>query len=108
MSLLDDARRLAEMQPGWDPGTEGWACSGCRAVSGPFADEEREADVAYAAFAHDPDCPWLSMPKIVAVIEAAARVAAAPPRGRHVCSEECACQFKAIAALRAVLEGDKA
>ena len=52
MSLLDDARRLAEKEP-----VRGIDCLYCAAV---MVDE----------YPHEPDCPWLSLPKIVAALEA--------------------------------------
>lgn len=64
MSLLDDARRLADkLDRGGDgPWTsEGRAmrCLGC--------------DVDLVTSSHASDCPWLSMSKIVAALEAAER-----------------------------------
>lgn len=59
MSLLDGARRLMAVDP--------------------FAHQESESTGTYSECVacggenrqHAPDCPWLSMPKIVAVLEAA-------------------------------------
>jgi hypothetical protein len=58
MSLLDDARRLAahDLRDHDDIGGYGF-CPLCERTEG-----------------HRPDCPWLRLPRIVAVVEAAERV----------------------------------
>lgn len=74
MSLLDAARRLAEIPPEWDEGEQSWVCSGCNTVVGPFIDSERDADAGHESFVHEEHCPWLALPRIVAVLEAAETV----------------------------------
>lgn len=56
MSLLEDARRLAEHEPIYNNGSYGYC--GELARSG----------------LHASDCPWLAMPRIVAALEAAERM----------------------------------
>jgi hypothetical protein len=63
VSLLGDALRLVESDPGRansELGEDYWDCPHCS-----------------GRFDHDDDCAWLSMPKIVAVLKAAERVAEA-------------------------------
>lgn len=58
MTLLEDARRLAEK----NPHDAGWACFSCGMPNGRnsgFGDT------------HHTGCPWLALPKIVAALEAA-------------------------------------
>jgi hypothetical protein len=57
VSLLDDARRLAERKPDGNIGAWAEMCIFCY---GPLTGDEP----------HKPDCPWLSMPKIVAALDA--------------------------------------
>lgn len=97
MTLLDDARRMAEYAPSVDERGVFW-CGYCH---------ESEN-------AHAPDCPWLQMPRIVAALEAVERfVAAGQPNGEGVycarcgrmlgsCTEDCLWQ-----ALVAALRGEK-
>jgi hypothetical protein len=59
VSLLDDARRLDALRVR----QRRMICVACKQ---PFADGER---------GHAPDCPLLSMPKVVAALEAAERLA---------------------------------
>ena len=59
MSLLDDARRLAKN--GFTPWEDSCHLT-CELCGEDFAEEGAQ---------HAPNCPWLSMPKIVAVLEAA-------------------------------------
>ena len=63
MTLLDAARRIASAGP---PTYEGTFCLLC--------DERVNAlganPVVVPALPHKPDCPWLSLPKIVAILEA--------------------------------------
>lgn len=61
MSLLDDARRLAETEPV----NSRTRCHWC--------------DEFTLTEPHAPGCPWLAMPKIVVVLEAAERFLAALP-----------------------------
>lgn len=62
MSLLDDARQLLNIQPIEElPGEIGMYCRCCGEKIG----ESPE----FAG--HEPDCPWLAMPRIVAALEAA-------------------------------------
>jgi len=65
MNLMDDARRLAKN--GFTPWEDSChlTCDLCG------------ADFAEDGARHAPGCPWLSMPKIVAVLEAAERMVAA-------------------------------
>jgi hypothetical protein len=61
MSLVDDAKRLADT----NPHEAGWQCPFCGMPNGRhsgFGDR------------HHADCPWLAMPRIVAALEAAERV----------------------------------
>ncbi len=76
-SLLDDVRALvSDGPPDWDDDYGYWRCELCGATRGPFAeDEATRVDEAFAAFTHDFDCPWRAMPRLVAVLEAAERVA---------------------------------
>jgi hypothetical protein len=69
MSLVDDARRLAETCPSeTDRGGRGecYYCSG-----GNYEGDYSDQTPTLADFRHQPDCPWLSMPKIVAALEVA-------------------------------------
>lgn len=61
MSLLDDARRLADPYavPEDGPGICWWCGEPAMWIGG----------------GHAPDCPWLSMPRIVAALEAAEGIA---------------------------------
>lgn len=53
MSVLDDARRLAAVDPWYEHERAGTSfCIACGAYE-----------------SHNPDCPWLSMPRIVAALE---------------------------------------
>jgi hypothetical protein len=62
MSLLDDARQLVITEPTYvHPEVVGRICRYCRG----------ESDGEGRNFRHEPKCPWLSMPKIVAALEAA-------------------------------------
>jgi hypothetical protein len=65
VSLLDDIRKLAQRNPVWPDPDYAWHCKYCMEQTPwlPGAVPEH--------FNHDPDCPWLSMPKIVAALEAA-------------------------------------
>lgn len=69
MSLLEDARRLAER--GFTPWEDSchWTCESC----GCHVETDEEASTWTG---HAPDCPWLAMPRIVAALEAAEWVAA--------------------------------
>lgn len=60
MSILDAARAIRDREP-WDVGEPAPACVFC----GGFKMDR-----------HRPDCPWLSMSKIVAALEAAERLVA--------------------------------
>ncbi len=64
MSLVDDARRLEEAEP-VNPLTRCYWCE-------EFTLTEP----------HAPDCPWLSLPRILAALEAAERVATVTTRQR--------------------------
>lgn len=64
MSLVDDVKRLAADDPVEADDEQGYPAF-CRLC------------LSYKP--HAPDCPWLAMPKIVAALEAAERVAAADP-----------------------------
>lgn len=76
MRLLDDARALLdEGPPDWDDDRGMWECRSCNATTGPFADVERDSEAGFVEFVHQDDCPWLSMPKIVAALEVAEQVA---------------------------------
>lgn len=64
MSLLDDAKRLAEQDAFYsDPCPDG-CCSSAECVFGCQNDGRK----------HGPDCPWLSLPRIVAALEASERL----------------------------------
>jgi hypothetical protein len=68
MSILDDARRLADMSPDGDDGRGDTVCVYC------LADHYIRDGAAFTRaddVQHAPDCPWLSMPKIVAALEVA-------------------------------------
>lgn len=69
MSLLDDARRMADGTPCADSsgGEYGEVCAFCDAAPHGigYGRGPSEPDP------HKPDCPWLSMPRIVAALEAA-------------------------------------
>lgn len=68
MSLLDDARELAENCPiETDRGGRG-ECHYC--VDGNYEDGYLSGSPTLPDVLHKPDCPWLSMPKIVAALEA--------------------------------------
>lgn len=61
MSLLDDLRRIAdEGGERYDSETETWECPHCTG----------RLDHSTMRFDHTSPCPWLSMPKIVAALEA--------------------------------------
>ncbi len=62
MSLLDDARRLAQRV---DPVVDDY-CEACQQASPPRA--------TGTPFPHASYCPWLSLPKIVAALEAAQEI----------------------------------
>lgn len=64
MTLLEDARHLAAD----DPECANRLCHHCGSPGKPIRGREIQ---------HTPDCPWLSMPKIVAALEAAERLASA-------------------------------
>lgn len=66
MSLLEDARAISESAPSSDD-----QCPHCSAYIGPV----RGGDYGE----HSPDCPWLAMPRIVAALEAAEKVASDMP-----------------------------
>lgn len=70
MSLLDDARRLVSAgEPTYYSESEKrLCCTFCVGVEG----EGQGTDVT-----HEPDCAWLSMPRIVAALESAERMAMA-------------------------------
>lgn len=73
MSPLESARRLAAEEPVCPhPNSAMWLCAACDEET----DDERPDNVAYRPpkFNHDPDCPWLAMPQIVAALEAAEAV----------------------------------
>ena len=90
MSPLEAARQLGGFNPFAWSDRAGYAfCVACDGVEP----------------AHNPDCPFLALPQIVAALEAAERVATREGRGRHACHESCPCQFRAIVALRAALKG---
>ena len=69
--LLDDARRLAAI----DPFVNVWAHSSgeyeCFACEAPWSGEGKQ---------HKPDCPWLALPRIIAALEAAESVSEAYDR----------------------------
>jgi hypothetical protein len=71
MSILDDARRLADMSPDGDDGRGDTVCVYC------LADHYIRDGAAFTRaddVQHAPDCPWLSMPKIVEALKAAEAV----------------------------------
>lgn len=105
MSLLDDARRLMDEGP---PTFHAPACG----HDVPQAAEPHE-DCHYCGAMlsgalrqylgeHAPDCPWLSMPKIVAALEAAERLHVAHARGDYAEDMEAD-----IEALVAALKGEE-
>ena len=63
VSLLDYTRRLARLDPYFDPHD-----------GAPESEMVCIACSQYRKYGHADDCLWLSMPKIIAVIEAAERV----------------------------------
>jgi hypothetical protein len=72
MSLIDDARKMAADCPNaTDRGGRGecYYCFGGNYAGGYLSGSPTESE-----FHHAPDCPWLSMPKIVAALEAAERL----------------------------------
>src|SRR5215211_5102066 len=70
MSLLSDARRLLE-ELGDDGPRLMWELP---------SDMSECALCEVEARGHKPDCPWLSMPRIVAALEAAERMAEIDPK----------------------------
>lgn len=68
MNLLESARRLAEVEPRrFSEMYATWVCLYCGAI--------RESDDPdHPAAEHGTTCAWLSMPRIVAALEAAERV----------------------------------
>ena len=85
MTLLDDARRLAE--EGFEP-RDTVHESGCT-FCGPSGTYRGDGP-----WPHLPDCSWLAMPRIVAALEAAERItgyipAAQLSRGCLFCEGEC-------------------
>ena len=88
MSLLDDARRLAEGGP---PTYEDMFCLLCDAQVVAFG-----VNPVYPAGPHRIDCPWPAMPRIVAALEAAGRIANDSPLDSKVAqggAEVEACKF---------------
>ena len=75
MSLVEDARILGGFCPYFKRGDEAtcWYC--------------RETVIAHELY-HDPTCPWLTLPRIIAALEAAERIAADQPNGEGI---YCAC-----------------
>lgn len=69
MSLIDDARRLHDGDPPSIRGSRSDNVRVCRNCNSPIN-------------SHAPNCPWLSMPKIVAVLEAAERTVTVLHRAR--------------------------
>jgi hypothetical protein len=68
MSPLDAARRLAGHSPVADFDV-GYGCHVCEGPADiPIGDTDWRVD-------HKPDCPWLALPRIIAALEAAERVA---------------------------------
>jgi hypothetical protein len=68
MSVLDDAKAMAKDCPGMtDRGGRGecYYCSGSN-----YEGDYTSHTPTSAAFRHEPNCPWLSMPKIVTALEA--------------------------------------
>lgn len=64
MSVLDDARRLAEIDPWYEHERAGTSfCIAC----GAYED--------HTGRHHNPDCSWRALPGIVAALEAAERLA---------------------------------
>ena len=61
--MLDDARAMLQIQPLFEEGDD-MACRLCGELISPYPD--------FAG--HESDCPWISLPKIVAALEAAERV----------------------------------
>ncbi len=70
MTLLDDARRLSVGPPPLEK-FDGEVCHYCRHLMVEIVDNEGNF---LKPQPHHPDCPWLAMPKIVAVLEAAERM----------------------------------
>ena len=66
MSMLDDARKMQGRSP-WFLGHDASRCFYCNEV----------LSASHPMRGHADDCPWLSMPKIVAALEAAHRVVTA-------------------------------
>lgn len=66
MSLLEDAKRLDD--PLLVIRNDEYGCPFCGAHE--YTRQE---------FVHESDCPWLAMPRIVAALEAASKVAASDP-----------------------------
>jgi hypothetical protein len=68
VSLLDDARKLADEPPVTQDQTGEGHCAYCY---GDYYIVDGAKVTRSDQIQHEPDCPWLSMPKIVAVLEAA-------------------------------------
>jgi len=76
VSLLDAAREWAEDSPlYWISAERTYVCAFCYVRLFDPTDEDDKDGNIFASFKHEPYCPWLSMPKIVAVLEAADRMA---------------------------------
>lgn len=70
MTPLEAARILAANAPVCPhPNSGMWICATCSEET----DDEQPDDDDYvpSKFNHDPDCPWLAMPQIVAALDAA-------------------------------------
>lgn len=71
MSLLDDARQLAEALSG-EPGTYDDELCPARCKVGYVVRRNGEG-MSYPDYSHAPECPFLAMPKVVKALEAADR-----------------------------------
>lgn len=70
MTILDDARELLDSEPTYDIASD--HINRCHYCDAPRHDQARQP-----LGEHQADCPWLLLPKIVAVLAAAEKVAQA-------------------------------
>lgn len=94
VSLLDDARRLASKKIGIKAPPPRSECAYCG------------IDYWYHQ-RHEPDCPWLSLPKIVAALEAAERATAVLEAKTHRFSEPLGIVVDALEDLHDALYGEE-
>jgi hypothetical protein len=85
MSLLDDARELIGVDPFYD-----WADGA--------SDPEMVCIVCsrYRKYGHDPDCPWLALPKILLALEAAEALTVAYEEARIIFGAPLGYRFKVL------------